>query len=143
MATERKGSSEETEIYYIVGFQTAKDGNQIKNPSPFDHVNLKNAYVTLNSDRYTAVHYNLSFSNQKCSRVYGDAALFRVKFFGMDELITQCNITRSDHRKLYYSFHIRCQQAERKLKSSVVDIQLKANLTENVPTNTRAFALVI
>ena len=32
----------------IVGFQTDKDGNQTKNPSTFDHVNLKNAYVTLN-----------------------------------------------------------------------------------------------
>ena len=38
--------------FIIVGFQTAKDGDQTKNPSTFDHVNLKNAYVTLNSDRY-------------------------------------------------------------------------------------------
>ena len=29
----------------IVGFQTATDGDQTKNPSPFDHVNLKNAFV--------------------------------------------------------------------------------------------------
>ena len=47
-----------------VGFQTPKDGNQTKNPSTFDHLNLNNAYVTLNSDRYPAVDYNLSFSNQ-------------------------------------------------------------------------------
>ena len=33
-----------------VGFQTDKDGDQTKSPSIFDHVNLKNAYVTLNSD---------------------------------------------------------------------------------------------
>ena len=50
--------------FIIVGFQTDKDGEQIKNPSTFDHVNLKNAYVTLNSDRYPAADYNLSFSNQ-------------------------------------------------------------------------------
>ena len=49
----------------IVSFQTAEDGDQTKNPSTFDHVNLKNAYVTLNSDLYPAVDYNLSFSNQK------------------------------------------------------------------------------
>ena len=77
--------------FIIVGFQTAKYGDQTKNPSTFDHVNIKNAYVTLNSDRYLAVDYNLSFANQKFSRVYGDAALFGVKFFGMDELITQHN----------------------------------------------------
>ena len=69
----------------IVGFQTAKDGDQTKNPFTFDHVNLWNAYVMLNSDRYLAVDYNLSFATQKFSRVYGDAVLLGVKFFGMDE----------------------------------------------------------
>ena len=51
--------------FIIVGFQTAKDDNQPKNPSTFDHVNLKNASVTLNSDQYPAVDYNLLFDNQK------------------------------------------------------------------------------
>ena len=83
--------------FIIVGFQTAKDGDQTKNPSTFDHVNLRNAYVMLNSDRYPAVDYNLSFANQKFSRVYGDAALFGVKFFGMDELITQSIIRHFTH----------------------------------------------
>ena len=75
----RKNSSGETEIYHCL-FQTAKDGDQTKNPSTFDHVNLKNVYLTLNSD--IAVDYNLSFSNQKW--MYGDAGLFVVNFFGID-----------------------------------------------------------
>ena len=37
--------------FIIAAFQTAKDGDKTKNPYNFDHVNLKNAYVTLNSDR--------------------------------------------------------------------------------------------
>ena len=43
--------------------------------------------VTTNSDRHPAVDYTLSFPNQKLSRVYSEAALFGVKFFGMDEFI--------------------------------------------------------
>ena len=70
--------------FIIVVFQTANDSDQTKTPSTFNHVNLKNAYLTLNYDRYPAVDYNLSFSNQKFSRVYGDVALFGVQFFGMD-----------------------------------------------------------
>ena len=31
--------------FIIVGLQTTNDSDQTKNPSPFDHVNLKNAYV--------------------------------------------------------------------------------------------------
>ena len=37
--------------YIIVRFQMAKDGNQAKNPSMFDHVNLANAFVLLSSDQ--------------------------------------------------------------------------------------------
>ena len=50
--------------FIIADFQTAKDGDQTKNPSTFDHVNLNNAYVTLYSDRYPAVDYNFWFFNQ-------------------------------------------------------------------------------
>ena len=85
----------------------------------------------------------MSFSNQKFSKVYGDPALFGVKFFGMDELLTQSNITSSDYKTLYPLFIFDVSKHKEKLKSSVVDIQIKANFTENVPANTRAFALVI
>ena len=75
----------------------------------------------LNSDGYPAVDYNLSFSNQKLFRVYGDAALFGVKFFGMDELITQSNITPSDYKTLYPLFAFDVGKRKEKLKSSVVE----------------------
>ena len=45
----------EKPILIIVEFRTDKDSDQTKNPSTFDHVNLKNTYVTLKSDRYPAV----------------------------------------------------------------------------------------
>ena len=41
----------EKPIFIVVGFQTAKDGDQTKNPSTFAHVNLKYHYVTLQPDR--------------------------------------------------------------------------------------------
>ena len=61
----------------------------------------------------------------------------------MDELITQSNITLSDYKTLYPLFTFDVSKQKEKLKSSIVDIQIKANFTENVPANTRAFALVI
>ena len=91
-------------------------------------MNLRNAYVMLSSDRYPAVDYNLSFANQKFSRVYGDAALFGVKFFAMDELITQFNITPSDYKTLYPLFTFDVSKQKEKLKSSVVDIQISSKM---------------
>ena len=107
----------EKSIFSIVGFQTTKDGDQTKNLSTFDHVILKNAYVTINSDRYPAIDYNLSFANQKLSRVYGEAALFGVKLFGMDDLIIQSNITPSNHKTLYPLFTFDVSK-QKKIKSS-------------------------
>ena len=133
MASEGKDSSGET----------AKDGDQTKNRSTFDHMNLRNTYVMLNSDRYPEVDYNWSFANQTFSKVYGNAALFGVKFCGMDELITQSNITTSDYKTHHPLFTFDVSMLKEKLKSSVADIQIKANFTENVPANRRAFALVI
>ena len=97
----------------------------------------------LNSDRYPAVDYNLSFFNQKFSSVYGDAALFGVKFSGVDDLITQSNITPSEYKTLYLHFAFDVSKQKEKFIFSVVDVQIKANFTENIPANTRAFALVI
>ena len=75
--------------------------------------------------------------------MYGDAAFFGVIFFDMDELITQSNITPSDYKTRYPLFTFGVSKQKEKLKSSVVDIQIKANFTENVLANTRVFALTI
>ena len=75
--------------------------------------------------------------------MYGDAALFGDKFFGMDELITQSNITPSDYKTLYLLFTFDVSKQKENLKSSVVDIQIKANFTEYFPANTKSLALVI
>ena len=65
--------------------------------------------------------------------MYGDAALFGVKFFGTDELITQFNVTPSDYKTLYPFFTFDVSKQKEKLKSSNVDIEIKANFIENVP----------
>ena len=133
--------------FIIVGFQTATDGAHMA-ISGWRSIHLrscesKNCLCNAKPDRYPAVDCNLSFFNQTFSTVYGDAALFGVKFFGTDELITQSSITSSDYKTLYSLFTFDVSKQKVKLKSSVVDIQIKANFTENIPANTRAFAQVI
>ena len=67
-------SSPEVPRFIIVGFQTDKSGSQEQNPSIFNNVNVRNIYVTLNSNKYPAFDYNISFPKQQSSRAYGDAA---------------------------------------------------------------------
>ena len=44
-------SSPEVPRFIIVGFQTDKNNNQEHNPSIFDHLNIRNIYVMLNSNK--------------------------------------------------------------------------------------------
>src|SRR5688572_2134492 len=129
--------------WVVVGFQTNRDGDQLHNPSIFDHCDLKNAYVMMNQERYPAVDYDLSFPNQKFSRAYRDAATFSEKFYGMDQLITQSNITPSDYKDLYPLMVFDVSKQSEKLKSSVVDIQIKAVFNEAVAAGTQAYAVII
>ena len=97
----------------------------------------------MNQERYPAVDYNLSFPNQQFSRAYREASTFSEKFYGMDQLITQCNITPSDFKDLFPIMVFDVSKQSERLKSSTVDIQVKATFNTAVPTGTEAFAVVI
>ena len=136
-------SSPEVPRFIIVGFQTNKIGNQKTNPSLFDNVNVSNIYVMLNSTRYPTADYNISFLGQKYSRVYGDVAEFRSKFFNIDELISNPNINIGYYRVLYPLFLFDVSKQSEKLKYSTTDIQIKMHFSANVPANTQAYAVII
>ena len=119
-------SSPEVPLFMKVGFQTNKSGNQRQNPAIFNNVGVKNIYTMLNSTKYLAADYNISFPRQQFSRAYGDAALFRSKFFNMDELVSNPNISPADYKNLYPLFLFDVSKQSERLKYSVTDIQIKA-----------------
>ena len=97
----------------------------------------------LNSEKYPSADYNIVFVGQKFSRVYGDVAEFRAKFFNMDELVSSPNITPADYRTLYPLFLFDVSKQSEKLKYSTTDIQVKMHFNVNVPANTEAYAVII
>ena len=136
-------SSPEVPCFIIVGFQIGKSGDQTENPSIFDNVKVRNIYVTLNSTRYPTADYNISLEATKFSRVYGDAAEFRSKFFNMDELVSNLNINLSDYRLLYPIFLFDVSAESEKLKYSTTDIQIKMHLEIPVAAGIQAYAVTI
>ena len=136
-------SSPEIPRFIIVGFQTNKIGNQLSNSSIFDNVDVTNIYVTLNSTRYPTVDYNIKFNENRFSRVYGDAAEFRSKFFNMDELISNPNFTPLEYKNLYPLFLFDVSKQSEKLKYSTTDIQIKMYFKDNAPANTQVYGVII
>ena len=136
-------SSPEIPRFIIVGFQTERSGEQNRNPSIFDNLNIRNIYVMLNNKRYPEFDYNLSFPANLFCRAYGDAAEFRTKFFNMNELVSNPNITPSDYKTLYPIFLFDVSKQSEKLKYSTTDIQIKMEFNEVVPADTEAYAVII
>ena len=136
-------SSPEVPRFIIVGFQTGKIGDQKTNPSLFDNANLRNIYVMLNSTRYPTTDYNISFTAQKFSRIYGETAEFRKKFFNMDELVSNPNFTPFEFKNLYPLFLFDVSKQSEKLKYSTTDIQIKMDFVGNAPANTQVYAVII
>ena len=73
-------SSPDIPRFIIVGFQSDKNNNQEQNPAIFDHLYVRNIYVTLNAKRYPDTDYDNDFIKNQYSRIYGDASSFRKSF---------------------------------------------------------------
>ena len=136
-------SSPDIPRFIIVGFQTDKNNNQTTNPAIFNHCEVRNIYITLNAKRYPDIDYENDFRINKFSRIYGDAATFRKKFYNMDELVSNHNINPVDYKNLYPLFVFDVTKQSEKLKTSVSDIHIKASFNVNIPNNTMAYAVII
>ena len=137
-------SSPDIPRFIIVGFQTNKNNNQENNPALFDHCEVRNIYVTLNAKRYPDIDYENDFTINKFSRIYGDAASFRKKFYNMDELISNSSIRPDNYKTLFPLFVFDVTKQSEKLKTSVSDIHIKASFNgNNPPANTTAYAVII
>ena len=136
-------SSPDIPRFIIVGFQTDKNNRQTKNPAIFDHISVSNIYVTLNAKRYPDTDYDNNFTKNLYSRIYGDASLFRKKFYNMDELVSNPGIDPINYKYLFPLYLFDVSKQSEKLKTSVSDIHIKASFNADVLGNTMAYAVII
>ena len=136
-------SSPDIPRFIIVGFQSGKNNDQTQNPAIFDHCDVRNIYVTLNAKRYPDTDYDISFTANQFSRIYGDAAAFRKKFYNMDELVSNSGIDPIDYKNLFPLYVFDVTKQSEKLKTSVSDIHIKASFNNGIPNDTMAYAVII
>ena len=136
-------SSPDIPRFIIIGFQREKNNDQTKNPAIFNHLSVRNIYVTLNAKRYPDTDYDNNFTTNQYSRIYGDASLFRKKFFNMDELISNTGIDPISYKNIFPLFVFDVTKQSEKLKTSVSDIHIKATFTGNPGADTMGYAVII
>ena len=137
-------SSPDIPRFIIVGFQTNKNNDQQTNPALFNHCRVRNIYVTLNAKRYPDTDYDNDFVKNQYSRIYGDASLFRKKFFNMDELVSNSGVEPINFKDLFPLYVFDVTKQSEKLKTSVSDIHIKAFFNNpGVANDTMAYAVII
>ena len=134
-------TSPECPRWVIVGFQSDKAGDQVKNPATFDHCNAKNVWIELNGNPYPSLQYNTNFEKQQIATVYNAISEFLPNYYGMTN--AQTNISPIDYKDLYPLHVIDLSKQPERTKYGVMDMNLKAIFSKEVPDNTQAYSLVI
>lgn len=130
----------ETPRYVIVGFQTDRKNKYNKDMSKFDHCNLTNIKLYLNSEMYPYDNLNLNFSNNQWAILYEMYAQFQQSYY---ERQSEPVFSPSEFIKNGPLFVIDCMFQSETLKLGTVDIRLEFETSANVPSNTAAYCLIL
>ena len=129
--------------WVIVGLQTDKINDQTKNSSLFNHCNVTNMSVTLNNVKYPMLDANADFNKFQFMPFYKSLMDFNQSFYGVDPLVGSANINPVSFQELTPIFVFDVTKQSERLDTGVVDMSIEMQFKENVPANTRAYALVI
>lgn len=126
--------------FVIFGLQTNRKNNKTMDGSIFDHCNLTNVTLYLNSCYFPYDSLNLKFDEDKYSILYEMYTKFRQSFYSspLDPLLD----IKSFKEKAPL-FVIDCSRQNDTLKSGPIDVRLEIETSVVIPDNTSAYCLII
>ncbi|XP_051157443.1 uncharacterized protein LOC127286311 [Leptopilina boulardi] len=126
--------------YVIVGFQTARKDKQKKYACHFDHCNITNVKLFLNSQYYPYGNLNLNFDQNQYALLYEMYANFQTSYYGKD---SKPLLTKDIFKSLFPLIVIDCSKQNEFLKQASVDVRLEFEAGINMPAETTAYCLII
>lgn len=126
--------------FVIFGFQTDRKNKAVKNYSEFDHCNLSNIKLYLNSEMYPYDNLNANFTNNQFATLYEMYANFQQSYY---EKENQPLLSPYKFKSIAPLSVIDCSRQNELLKTGSVDIRLEFEATVNIPANTSAFCLIL
>ena len=134
-------SAPEKPWWVLVGLQTGKSGNQERNAGIFGHCNLTNMQVCLINSRYPSAD-TADFVKEQYMGVYKPFYDFASRCYGIDNLLAGRHVHLAAYEALYPIHVFDVSKQSERLAEGVVDFTVKIEFSENVPANTKAYALV-
>ena len=126
--------------YVIVAFQTGRKNNVTKDASRFDHVDIRNIRVHLNSQQVPHYNLNLDITNGNYALVYQAYVSFTKSYYHQDAKPAEMDYA-SFLKHMVYVFD--CSKQGDVVKSSTVDLKIEAEAHNPYPLNTSAYCLIL
>lgn len=130
-----------TPRFIVIGFQT--DRNKINaDKSHFDHCNISDIKVFLNSDCFPYESINTDFENNKYAILYDMYARFQENYYPGKPVFSPCQ-TYESFKNDSTLIVIDCSRQPGSIKKGLVDVRIEFQTKVNVPDNTTAFCLIM
>ena len=126
--------------FIIFGFQTARKNIAAKRMSEFDHCDLTNFKLFLNSESYPYDNLNINFGKNFYAALYEMYAQFQQSYYQKESEPLHSPYIFKTKAPLVV---IDCSCQNEVLKSGAVDIRLEFSTNKNIPKDTAAYCLII
>lgn len=141
----KASSSLSTPRYILIAFQTNRNNEITADKSRYDHCNLSDLKVYLNSNEsYPYENLNVNFPNNQYAVLYDMYCRFQETYFH-DRMSQDASplLSFQQYKSNAPIVVIDCSRQNESVKKSVIDIQIEFQMRENIPGNTAAYCLII
>ncbi|XP_074106852.1 uncharacterized protein LOC141532419 [Cotesia typhae] len=125
--------------FVILGFQTARKNEAVRNASEFDHCNIRDVKLFLNSQSYPYGNLNLNIARNQYALMYNLYTNFQSSYYGKEPEPLLANKKFLATAPLYV---IDCSKQNESIKSGPVDIRLEFESTGQFAAQTSAYCLI-
>ncbi|XP_053596731.1 uncharacterized protein LOC128668245 [Microplitis demolitor] len=125
--------------YVILGFQTARKNVVTKNASQFDHCNIRDLKLFLNSQSYPYGNLNLNISRNQYALIYDMYTNFQTSYYNKE---SKSLLTKTEYLQQAPLYIIDCSKQNKSIKSGPGDIRLEFESDEQFPDQTTANCLI-
>lgn len=127
--------------FVILCFQTNRKGHRLANASQFDHCNISNVKLYLNSQHYPYGNLNINIDQNQYAVLYSMYTNFQNAYYGKE---TAEPMLKKAHFIEYVPLIvIDCSKQNESLKQAPVDVRLEFEAKENFPAGTSAYCLIL
>lgn len=126
--------------YIIFALQTSKRCNVSADAGSFDHCDISNIKLFLNSQFFPYDNLNVQFSRDKYAMLYDMYAKFQSSYYGRTNSPLLSPEKFKNHSPIVV---IDCSKQNESVKSSTVDIRIEFESEKNIPANTTAYCLIL